>query len=182
LVAMPNSSSRVIVMESASKGAIWDIKLVKLVRILPTFNGVVTSDGKLGLHAPNRGGLFIIDMRTGSIMRTLIGNVVEGVNDVKAEFTLTGQHVLYYHSGHRTLRAFRVSDGSLVGTFRPHARITSWACDLRGYSLVIGGQDGSLLTTILFDEKTEKRDMLQVVAQLPSRRYLAEYLKIPVND
>lgn len=54
-------------------------------------------------------------MKTGGVMRTLIGQVAEGVNDVKAMFTSTGEHVLYYHSGHQTLRAFRVADGQLIG-------------------------------------------------------------------
>ena len=77
-------------------------------------------------------------MKTGAIVRTLIGYVAEGVNDVKAEFTPTGKHVLYYHNGHQTLRAFRVSDGALIGTFRPHAQITTWISDSKGEKIVIG--------------------------------------------
>ena len=46
-------------------------------------------------------------MKTGGVIRTLIGgNVTEGVNDVMANFTPNGQHVLYYHSGHKTLRFY----------------------------------------------------------------------------
>uniref|UniRef100_A0A915AEI7 WD_REPEATS_REGION domain-containing protein n=1 Tax=Parascaris univalens TaxID=6257 RepID=A0A915AEI7_PARUN len=181
LIPMPHNSAQLIVMESASKGAIWDIKARKLIRTLPSFSGVLTSDGRLGLHAPNRGGLHIIDMKTGGVIKTLIGNVVEGVNDVQVAFTPTGQHVLYYHNGHKTLRAFRVSDGTLVGTLRPHVQLKCWTCDSRGYALVIGGQDGSLLTVILFDEMAQG-DLLKTVAQLPSRRHLADYLHIPLSE
>ena len=137
-------------MESDHGGALWDMKNRKLIRHLPEFNGEISPDGKLGLHAPVRGGLFvskvitsrinflkwnkilvfirkfssyhedsetiisaglkatkklqIIDMKTAGRIRTLIGNVTEGVNDVVANFTTNGQHVLYYHSGHKTLR------------------------------------------------------------------------------
>lgn len=77
-------------------------------------------------------------MKSGSIIRTLIGKVAEGINDVEACFTPNGLHVLYYHSGHQTLRAFRVSDGQLIGTFRPHAQITSWSYDHNGKKIVIG--------------------------------------------
>ena len=77
-------------------------------------------------------------MKTGATARTLIGYVAEGVNDVRAEFTPTGKHVLYYHNGYQTLRAFRVSDGKLIGTLRPHAQITTWTCDSKGEKVVIG--------------------------------------------
>lgn len=77
-------------------------------------------------------------MKNGSIIRTLIGQVTEGINDVEARFTPSGLHVLYYHSGHQTLRAFRVFDGQLIGTFRPHAQITSWNCDHNGEKIIIG--------------------------------------------
>lgn len=53
-------------------------------------------------------------MKTGAIVKTLIGYVAEGVNDVQAEFTPTGKHILYYHNGHQTLRIFRVSDGNFI--------------------------------------------------------------------
>lgn len=141
-------------------------------------------------------------------MRTLIGQVAEGVNDVKvrrqrfsrsyknfnfkALFTATGEHVLYYHSGHQTLRAFRVADGQLIGklfqikkhfcvlgTFRPHARISCATSDSSGERIVIGGQDGSLLTAFLYDEKVHP-EAQRSLASLPSRKYLAECLGITV--
>ncbi|KAI6242071.1 Leucine-rich repeat and WD repeat-containing protein [Aphelenchoides fujianensis] len=80
-------------------------------------------------------------------------------------------------AGQQTLRAFRVADGKLIGTFRPHARITTWASDASGQKIVIGGQDGSLLTAFLYDETTHP-DAQQALAVLPSRRFLAEHLGI----
>lgn len=120
-------------------------------------------------------------MKNGQIVKTFIGQVAEGVNDVKAQFTKTGEHVLYYHSGQQTLRAHRMSDGLLVGTFRPHSRITTWTSDESGQMIVIGGQDGSLLTSFLYDLKIYP-DSQRNLAQLPSRRYLAEHLNIPVRN
>ena len=43
-------------------------------------------------------------MKSGNTLKTLIGAVAEGVNDVTATFTPNGAHVLYYHNGHKTLR------------------------------------------------------------------------------
>ncbi|KAH7668241.1 Protein T05C3.2, partial [Aphelenchoides avenae] len=120
-------------------------------------------------------------MKNGSTLKTLIGTVAEGVNDVQARFTPTGEHVLYYNNGHQTLRAFRVADGQLIGTFRPHAQITTWTCDHKGEKIVIGGQDGSLLTSVIYDAKV-KPEIQKTLALLPTRRYLAEHLGIPQEE
>uniref|UniRef100_A0A914D322 NWD2 C-terminal beta-propeller domain-containing protein n=1 Tax=Acrobeloides nanus TaxID=290746 RepID=A0A914D322_9BILA len=154
LIPMPHNSNQVIVMDSDSRGSIWDVKHRKYLRSLPNFSGIVANDGKIGIHSPNKGGLHIVDMKTGANVKTLIGYVAEGVNDVQAEFTPNGKHILYYHNGHQTLRLFRVSDG---------------------------GQDGSLLTVVLFDEQVHP-EILKNVAVLPSRKYLAEHLEIPMED
>ncbi|CAI4228678.1 unnamed protein product [Auanema sp. JU1783] len=175
---VPHFSHQLIVLESDCKGAIWDALTRKFVRSLPEFSGNVSSDGKIGLYAPVKGGLFIIDMKTGGIIRTLIGNVMEGVNDVIATFNPSGCYVLYYHSGHKSLRVFRVSDGAHIGTLRPHSAISTWTFDSSGSYLIIGGQDGSLLSVAIL-ETVQKEDVLKKLAQLPSRRHLAEHLRIP---
>ncbi|GMT03651.1 hypothetical protein PENTCL1PPCAC_25825, partial [Pristionchus entomophagus] len=172
------NSNHIIVMDGDARGCVWDMKNRKLLRVLPNFNGVVSSDGKLGLYAPTKGGLYIIDMKSGNTLRTLIGAVAEGVNDVITAFTPNSLHVLYYHNGHKTLRCYRVSDGSLVGTFRPHAQLTCWTADASGSTIVIGGQDGSLLSTILYDDLIYEEVKLKL-AQLPSRKHLADYLHVP---
>lgn len=114
-------------------------------------------------------------MKTGNFHRTLIGQVTEGVNNIKAMFTPTNSHVLYYHSGQQTLRAFRVSDGQLIGTLRPHAQITTWSVDSTGQKVAIGCQDGSLLTAFLFDQ-TVYANIQNSLASLPNRHYLADHL------
>ncbi|KAI6183551.1 Leucine-rich repeat and WD repeat-containing protein [Aphelenchoides bicaudatus] len=181
MLAVNSNQNHIVLMDNETRGAVWDIKNKKIVRHLPAFTGVLTQDGRLGLNAPNRGGLHVVDIKTGGVMRTLIGQVAEGVNDVKAMFTSTGEHVLYYHSGHQTLRAFRVADGQLIGTFRPHARITTWSSDSSGERIVIGGQDGSLLTAFLYDEKAHPETQ-RSLACLPSRKYLADFLGITVEE
>lgn len=44
-----------------------------------------------------------------------------------------------------------------------------------------GGQDGSLLSVVIHDPLL-KEDALKSVAQLPSRKHLAEFLHISVTD
>ncbi|KAI1720797.1 nuclear distribution protein nudF-2 [Ditylenchus destructor] len=179
LVPVMNSTHHCVVMDGESRGSIWDVKNKKLVRHLPNFTAVCTEDGKFGLHAPTRGGLHIVDLKNGALTKMLIGQVAEGVNDVQARFTPNGDHVLYYHNGQQTLRCFRVSDGQLIGTLRPHAQITTWGCN--GEKVVIGCQDGSLLTAILYDD-TSQTGVQRALAALPSRRYLADHLGIGVDD
>ncbi|KAI6228769.1 Leucine-rich repeat and WD repeat-containing protein [Aphelenchoides fujianensis] len=197
LIPVPSNNNHLIVMDTESRGTVWDLKAKKILRHLPTFSGMCTTDGKLGLHAPSKGGLhvnrghedgrdledtreFPLQLLTPSFS-VWVGQVAEGVNDVQARFTGSDLHALYYHSGQQTLRAFRVADGKLIGTFRPHARITTWASDASGQKIVIGGQDGSLLTAFLYDESTHS-DAQQALAVLPSRRFLAEHLGIAVNE
>ena len=123
----------------------------------------------------------IIDMKSGLVAKTLIPHMAQGVNDVQASFTPSGRHVLYYHNGNKTLRAFKTSDGSQIGCFRPHAQLTCWTTDEAGQIVVIGGQDGSMLTTILVDE-TVQETALQDLARLPSRRHLAQHLQLAVPE
>ena len=98
----------------------------KVVRIVPNWDGSRTSDGKYGLYAPQSGYLFsfiysviqsfeinfcmtggmdILDLRTGHVVRTLIPKIAEGIFDVIAMFTKTNEYVLYYHSGRKTIRS-----------------------------------------------------------------------------
>ncbi|MFH4982416.1 hypothetical protein AB6A40_009125 [Gnathostoma spinigerum] len=181
LISMPNNSSFVIIMESESRGSLWSIKTKRMLRQFPTFSGIISPNGALGIYLSPKGGLHIIDMKNGSVIRTLIDKVAEVVNDTKICFTPSGEHILYFNSNQQTLNAFRVSDGTHIGTLRPHASLTCWTCDKKNNSVVIGCQDGSIITTILCDEKS-RYDTLKVVALLPSRRYLAKHLNIDVPD
>ncbi|EGT47150.1 hypothetical protein CAEBREN_31734 [Caenorhabditis brenneri] len=181
LIAIPSSNNQIIVMEGESKGTVWDIRVRKFHRTLNQFSGIVSNDGKLGLFAPQKGGLFVIDMRSGQIAKTLIGNVPEGVNDVVCSFSPNGQYVFYYHSGFKTLRVFRVLDCQLIGTFRPHATIKCWSYDPDGLFVIIGAHDGSLLTIVLNDPMM-KEETLNKIGLLPCRRHLAEFLHIHVPE
>ena len=57
----------------------------------------------------NLGGMDIIDLRTGHVVRTLIPKIAEGIFDVIAMFTKTNEYVLYYHSGRKTIRLLLIS-------------------------------------------------------------------------
>ena len=59
----------------------------------------------LGLYAPSRGGLDILYLRHGgTVLRTLIPKIAEGIFTVICKFNATNEYVLYYHSGRKTLR------------------------------------------------------------------------------
>jgi hypothetical protein len=51
-------------------------------------------------------------------MRTLIPKIAEGIFNVICKFNETNEYVLYYHSGRKTLRVFRVSDGVMIANYR----------------------------------------------------------------
>jgi len=82
------------------------------------WTGQCTSDGRLGLYVSARGGLELIDMSSGHVVRTLIGRVAEGVFTTQTMFTSNNTHVVHFHSGRSSVRVFRVADGKLV---RNHA-------------------------------------------------------------
>ena len=64
----------------------------------------------------------ILDLRSGNVVKTLIPKVSEGIFDVIAEFNMTDDYVLYYHSGRKTIRAFRrIRMISLLIMARGHA-------------------------------------------------------------
>jgi hypothetical protein len=62
--------------------------------------------------------LDILDLRHGTVMRTLIPKIAEGIFNVICKFNETNEYVLYYHSGRKTLRVFRVSDGVMIANYR----------------------------------------------------------------
>ena len=65
-----------------------------------------------------RGGLDMLDLRHGTVLRTLIPKIAEGIFNVICKFNATNEYVLYYHSGRKTLRIFRVSDGVMIANYR----------------------------------------------------------------
>uniref|UniRef100_A0A0K0FUG2 NACHT domain-containing protein n=1 Tax=Strongyloides venezuelensis TaxID=75913 RepID=A0A0K0FUG2_STRVS len=180
LGTIKSNNSLLIIMENDSKGTVWNWKTKKMIRQLPQYSNISTVDGKHGLYAPNKGSLAIIDMKTGSIIRTLIGNVQEGVNDIFACFSSSGNHVLYYHTGHQSLRCYRVSDGKLIGTLKPHAKIVDIKSDPKGEKIVIGGLDGSVLVSVICDDYVYP-EIRKTLVSLPSRKHLLNHLGLSVE-
>lgn len=76
-------------------------------RHVPRWNGACTRDGKIGLCAPTRGGLDLIELRRGVSVQPLISRAAEGVFSIITMFSSDDLYVFYYHSGRKTLRVFR---------------------------------------------------------------------------
>lgn len=167
LVAMPHDPNQVAIIDS-EKGNILDLKKKSVIRSVPKWNGMCTQNGKIGLYAPNRGGMDLIELRHGKTVKTLIPRIAEGVFKVAVEFTKTDQHVLYYHSGHRTVRVFRTSDGKMIANFKAHAEVKVMMGSTGGASVVLGCEDGSLTVLTIADPTSESS--VEFLKSLPSRQ------------
>ena len=86
----------------------------------------------------------MLDLRHGTVVKTLIPKIAEGktfqitlrneekvsimhffslcqllgIFNVISKFNETNEYVLYYHSGRKTLRVFRVADGAMIANYR----------------------------------------------------------------
>ena len=146
-----------------------DIKNKKYVRAIPMWGGSCSSDGRYGLYAPSRGGLDILDLRHGgTILRTLIPKIAEGIFTVICKFNATNEYVLYYHSGRKTLRVFRARDGTMIANYRVPSDLSSLESTTDGYSVVLGMMDGNL--TVLTIADPMKSHMIDYIKELPSRK------------
>lgn len=166
VIAVPNEGHHIALIDS-EKGNIWDIKKKSFVKTVPKWNGVCTSTGRYGLFAPNRGGLELLDLKNGKVKHTLIPKVAEGVFTNITLFTCNDQHVVYYHSGHRSIRVFRVSDGKQIADYRAHAEIKAISSTRGGTSIVLGIVDGSVIVLTVADPKNKYNK--EFLASLPSR-------------
>lgn len=167
IVAMPHDSNWIAVIDE-DKGNILDLKKKALVRSVPRWNGQVMQDGKIGLYAPARGGLELINLKNNKTTKVLIPRVAEGVFQVTAFFTQSNKHVVYYHSRHRTVRLFRVSDGKMIANYKTSAEVKAIVGNEQGSCIVIGCLDGSFTTLAIADPEDEScQKMLQ---SLYSRR------------
>ena len=140
-------------------------------------------DGRYGLYAPATGGMDMLDLRTGKVCKTLIPKISEGARifisfdflklilpgifDVMAVFNATNEYVLYYHSGRKTIRAFRRKEGTMIANFRVQADLKGMATTGDGRSVVLGMGDGSMTTLTIADP--DKTDIAQYLKSLPSR-------------
>lgn len=107
IVAMPHRANLIAVI-NPDKGMLFDIRTKKLFKSVPKWGGFCTKDGKYGLYAPTRGGLELLELKKGTSVKTFIPRVAEGVFTVNCMFNKTDEYVLYYHSGKKTLRVFRL--------------------------------------------------------------------------
>ena len=144
-----------------------------------------SQDGRYGLYAPATGGMDMLDLRTGKVCKTLIPKISEGATtfvyfqflqanltfpgifDVMAVFNATNEYVLYYHSGRKTIRAFRRKDGNMIANFRVQADLKGMETTGDGRSVVLGMGDGSMTTLTIADP--DKTDIAQYLMSLPSR-------------
>jgi WD40 repeat protein len=166
VVALPHDPNQVAIIDD-DKGNILDLKKKTLVRSVPRWNGMATKNGKKGLFAPSRGGLEILDLKNGKTTKTLIPRVAEGVFDVKVFFTENDKYVVYYHSGHRTIRLFRVKDGKMLANYKASAEIKTMVSTPEGDAIVMGAVDGSLTTLAIADPEDDEH--LEVLQDLASR-------------
>ncbi|XP_050388645.1 NACHT and WD repeat domain-containing protein 2 [Patella vulgata] len=171
LVSLPHDSQFIAVIDS-EKANILDLKKKTLVRSVYKWNGVATSNGKTGFDAPSRGGLQLIDTKSGKNVRTLIPRVAEGVFSIDVMFTKNDKHILYYHSGHKTIRVFRISDGKKIATFKPQAEVKVMVGNDDGTKIAIGTVDGSVTYLALADPDDEGSG--ELIKSLPSRQVHAK--------
>ncbi|CAH1788936.1 unnamed protein product [Owenia fusiformis] len=167
MVAMPHDPNQIAIIDN-EKGCIYDLKKKSITRQIQRWNGQCTANGKYGLYAPTRGGLELLELRHGKTVKVMIPKVAEGVHEVKVMFTRNDRHVLYYHTGHRTLRLFRVSDGEMIANFKCHAELNGLAGTKSGTSVVFGAVDGSLTMLTIADPMDESA--IEFVQSLPSRQ------------
>ena len=166
MVVLPEKPGTVALID-AEKGNIMDIVNKKFVKSIMGWGGNYTKDGKYGLCAPPSGGMDILDLRSGAIVKTLIPKISEGIFDVIATFNQTNEYVLYYHSGRKTIRAFRRKDGVQIANYRVQADLKGMKTSSDGKSIVLGMGDGSMTTLTIADPKSP--DTKSYLNSLPSR-------------
>lgn len=86
----------------------------------------------------------------------LIPKVAEGVFDVDTLITDNDKHVIYYHSGRRTIRAFRLEDGKKIADYKSTARVRCMISSQDSKSLIIGCEDGTVNMLIIADPEEEE--------------------------
>lgn len=154
MVPMHKNPHYIAVIDS-EKGNIMNIKDKKFLRSIKNWNGRATKDDKNGLYAPTRGGLEVLDLKNGNKVKVLIPKVAEGVFDVDTLITENDKHVIYYHSGRRTIRAFRLEDCKMIADYKSAAKVKCMVCSQDSKSIVIGCEDGTVNMLIIADPEQE---------------------------
>ncbi|CAF0730783.1 unnamed protein product [Brachionus calyciflorus] len=154
MVPMQKNQQQIAIID-AEKGNIINVKDKKFLRSIPKWNGRATRDDKFGLYAPTRGGLEVLDLKNGSKVKILIPKIAEGVFDVDTIITENDRHVIYYHSGRRTIRAFRLEDGKKIADYKSTARVKCMICTQDSKNVIIGCEDGTIHMLIIADPEME---------------------------
>ncbi|XP_012269999.1 NACHT and WD repeat domain-containing protein 2 [Orussus abietinus] len=166
IVSMPSRGQWIGII-GADKGSILDINKKKIVRTIPKWSGNISKDGKYTLYAPSRGGLDLVELKKGTIVKTYIPKVAEGVFTVISMFNRTDEYVLYYHSGRKTIRVFRMSDCEMIANYRVQAELSAIDSTYDGRSIVLGTVDGCVSVLAIADP--QKSEIQEYLANLPSR-------------
>ena len=174
ICGMPDRPWQVALID-CDKGNIFDIKDKKYVRAIPNWGGSMSMNGKYGLFAPTKGGLDLLDLKHGTVLKTLIPKIAEGIFNVICKFNATNEYVLYYHSGRKTLRVFRPKDGTMIANYRVPSDLSSLESTTDGKSVVLGMVDGSLTVLTIADPKKGK--MSEYLKALPARNNGKNLLK-----
>ena len=155
-----------VVLVDNEKGNIINCTDKKFTRSVQSWSGIQTRDRTLGLGAPGKGGLYLIDLLSGNVLATYIEPGNEGVFRAETGFTECEKYVWYYHSGRRSIRLFRTADATLAANYALSSPALSVA--VTSWSLLAGGQDGTLTMLAIVDPKegTAAKEMVQ---RLPSR-------------
>jgi hypothetical protein len=155
IVPMTKNPHWVAIIDS-DKGTFMNIRDKKFVRSVQQWNGRAIKDDAIGLYAPTRGGLELLDLKSGKKTKVLIPKVAEGLYDVDTLITENDKHVIYYHTGKRTIRAFRLEDGKKIADYKSTASVLCMVCSQDSKLLVFGCEDGTVNVLIIADPEMEE--------------------------
>lgn len=109
----------------------------------------------------------MIELKKGATVKTFIPKVAEGVFTIICLFNSTDEYVLYYHSGRKTVRVFRMEDTKMIANYRVQAELTAIKSTIDGRAVVLGTVDGCLSVLAIADPQIP--EMVQYLRGLPSR-------------
>ena len=165
IVVVPGSKRSQIATVDEDKGNIIDLKKKAFVRSVNRWNGICDRSGQLGLYAPEQGGLELLSLRTGNTIQVLIPRIAEGVFSTITLFANDDKHLVFYHSGRKSIRLFRVGDGKLIADYKAHADIRAIVnC---GSIIVLGAVDGTVVVLAIADPADDSSVSLM---SIPSRK------------
>ena len=169
IVSIPDKPGQIALID-ADKANLIDVAKKAYVKSIPNWGGACDTRGRYGLYAPPKGGLDLLDLRTGAVKLQLIPKIAEGIFNVICKFNATNEYVIYYHSGRKTLRVFNAKEGNMIANYRVPSDLTSIETTTDGNSVVLGMVDGNLTVLTIVDPNNTKKDMKEYLENLPSRK------------